>query len=74
VTVVEEAEPWSSVHRHGAQEAHRLRALLVEETEKVVAVEASDNAGTLVHARCSMQVVAGLRVAREEALESRVAR
>jgi hypothetical protein len=30
VMVVEEAEPWSGAHRHGTQEAHNLRAPLVE--------------------------------------------
>jgi hypothetical protein len=42
VTVVEEAELLSGAHRHGAQEAHSLRAPLVEEPEKVAAVEAPD--------------------------------
>jgi hypothetical protein len=46
VSVVEEAEPWSDTRRHGAEEAHSLRAPLVEEPKKVVEVEAPDDAGT----------------------------
>jgi hypothetical protein len=74
VTVVEEAEPWSGARRHGAQEAHSLRAPLMEEPEKATVVEAPDDAGTPARARCSVQVVAGPRVAREEAPEPHVAR
>jgi hypothetical protein len=73
VTVVE-AEPWSGAHRHGAQEAHSLQAPLLEDPEKVAAVEAPDVAGTPARARCSVQVVPGPRVAREEASEPCVAR
>jgi hypothetical protein len=46
VTVVKEAEPWSSARRHGAEEAHSLQAPLVEEPKKVAAVEVPDGAGT----------------------------
>jgi hypothetical protein len=74
VTVVEEPEPWSGARRHGAEEAHILQAPLVEEPEKVAAVEAPDGAGTPVHSRHSVQVVAGPRVARVEAPEPHVAR
>jgi hypothetical protein len=74
VTVVEEAEPWSGACRHGAEEAHSLQAPLVEEPEKVAAVEAPDGAGTLARARRSVQVAAGPRVARVEVSEPRVAR
>jgi hypothetical protein len=74
VIVVEEAEPWSSARRHGAEEAHSLHAPLVEEPEKVATVEAPDDAGTPAQARRSVQVVAGPRVARVEAPEPRVAR
>jgi hypothetical protein len=73
VTVVE-AEPWSGARRHGAEEEHSLQAPLVEEPEKVTAVEALDDAGTPVRARRSVQVVAGPRVARVEVPASRVAR
>jgi hypothetical protein len=73
VTVVE-AEPWSGARRHGAKEAHSLQAPLVEEPEKVAAVEAPDGAGTPTQARRSVQVVVGPRVARVEAPEPRVAR
>jgi hypothetical protein len=59
VTVVEEAEPWSDARRHGAEEAHSLRAPLVEEPEKVAAVEAPDGASTPTRVRRSVQVVAG---------------
>jgi hypothetical protein len=52
---------------------HNLRAPLVEEPEKVAAVEAPDVAGTPARGRCSVQVVPGPRVAREEALEPCVA-
>jgi hypothetical protein len=62
VTVVE-AEPWSGARRHGAEEEHSLQAPLVEEPEKVTAVEALDDAGTPARARRSVQVVAGPRVA-----------
>jgi hypothetical protein len=72
VTVVEEL--WSGARRHGAEEAHSLQAPLVEEPEKVAAVEAPDDAGTPAQARRSVQVVAGPRVARVEAPEPRVAR
>jgi hypothetical protein len=68
VTVVEAAEPWSGTRRHGAEEAHSLRAPLVEELEKAAAVEAP------ARARCSVQEVAGPRVAQEETAEPRVAR
>jgi hypothetical protein len=71
---VEEAEPWSSARRHGAEEAHSLRAPLVEEPKKVAAVEAPNDAGTPARARRSVQVVAGPHVARVEAPEPRVAR
>jgi hypothetical protein len=64
VTVVEEAEPWSGAYRHGAKEAHSLWAPLVE---------APGGAGTHARAQCSVQVVAGPRVSREEASELRVA-
>jgi hypothetical protein len=74
VTVVEEPELWSGAHRHGAEEAHSLQASLVEEPEKVAAVEAPDDAGTPAQARRSVQVVAGTRVARVEALGLCVAR
>jgi hypothetical protein len=73
VTVVE-AEPWSGACRHGAEEAHSLRAPLVEEPEKAAAVEAPDGAGTPARSRCSVHVVVRPRVAQEEALEPRVAR
>jgi hypothetical protein len=46
VTVVEEVEPWSGARRHGAEEAHSLQAPLVEESEKVAAMEAPDDAGS----------------------------
>jgi hypothetical protein len=46
MTVVEEAEPWSSAHRHGAEEVHSLQAPLVEEPKKVAAVEVPDGAGS----------------------------
>jgi hypothetical protein len=59
VTVVEEAEPWSGVRRHGAEEAHSLQAPLVEEPEKGAAVEAPDGAGTPARARRSVQVAWG---------------
>jgi hypothetical protein len=72
VTVVE-PEPWSGARRHGAGEAHSLQALLVEEPEKVAAVEAPDDAGTPARARRG-EVVSGPRVARVEALGPRVAR
>jgi hypothetical protein len=74
VMVVEEAEPWSGTRRHGAEEAHSLQAPLVEEPEKVAAVEAPNGAGTPARARRSVQVVAGPRVARLETPEPRVAR
>jgi hypothetical protein len=45
----------------------------VEETEKVAAVEAPDDAGTPALARRSTQVVAGPRVAQVEAPKPRVA-
>jgi hypothetical protein len=45
VTVVE-PELWSGARRHGAEEAHSLQAPLVEEPEKVAAVEAPDDTGT----------------------------
>jgi hypothetical protein len=67
VTVVEEPELWSGARRHGAEEAHSLQAPLVEEPEKVAAVEAPDDAGTPAQARRSVQVVAGPRVARRGA-------
>jgi hypothetical protein len=57
VMVVEKAEPWGGSHRHGAQEAHSLRALLVEDPEKVVVVETPDNAGTPARAWCRVHVV-----------------
>jgi hypothetical protein len=73
---VEESEtvPARCTRRHGAEEAHSLQAPLVEEPEKVSAVEAPDDAGTPARARRSVQVVAGPRVARVEAPEPRVAR
>jgi hypothetical protein len=74
VAVVEEAEPWSGAHRHGAEEAHSLQALLVEKLEKVAVVEAPSDAGTPARAWHSVQVVAGPRVVRVEAPEPRVAR
>jgi hypothetical protein len=61
VTVVEELEPWSGTRRHGAEEAHSLQAPLVEELEKVAAVEAPNGAGTPAQAQRSTQVVAGPR-------------
>jgi hypothetical protein len=72
VIVVEEAEPRNDARRHGAEEAHSLQAPLVE-PEKVVAVEASDDAVPLARARCGVQVVAGPHVARVEMPELRVA-
>jgi hypothetical protein len=63
VTVVE-AEPWSGARRHGAEEEHSLQAPLVEEPQKVAAVEAPDDTGTPARARRSVQVVTGPRVAR----------
>jgi hypothetical protein len=74
VTVVEESEPWSGARRHGAEEGHSLQVPLVEQPEKVAAVEAPTGAGTPAQARRSVQVVAGPRVARVEAPEPRVAR
>jgi hypothetical protein len=74
VTVVEEPELWSGARRHGAEEEHSLQASLVEEPKKVAAVEAPDDAATPAQAPRSMQVVAGPRVARVEALGPRVAR
>jgi hypothetical protein len=74
VMVVEEAEPWSGAHRHGAKEAHSQRAPLVEKPEKGAAVEAPDGTGTPARARRSVQVVAGPCVARVEALEPRATR
>jgi hypothetical protein len=74
VTVVEETKPWSDARRHGAEEAHSLWAPQVEEPEKVAAVEEPDDTRTPAQVQCSVQVVAGPRVVREEALESRVAR
>jgi hypothetical protein len=71
---VEEVEPWSGARRHGAQEAHSRRAPPVEEPKRAAELEAPDGAGTLARARCSVQVVAGPRVAREEEPELRVAR
>jgi hypothetical protein len=63
VTVLEEPELWSGARRYGAEEAHSLQAPLVEEPEKVAAVEAPDDTGTPAQARRSVQVVAGPRVA-----------
>jgi hypothetical protein len=63
VTVVEEAEPWSGARRHGIEEAHSIQAPLVEEPEKVAAVEAPDGTGTPTRARHSVLVVAELHVA-----------
>jgi hypothetical protein len=64
VTVVEEAEPWSGTCRHSAQETRSSSAPPMEEPEKAAAVEAPDGVGTPARARCSVQVVAGPRVAR----------
>jgi hypothetical protein len=69
----EEVETRSDACRHGAEEAHSLRAPLVE-PEKVAAVEASDDAVPLARARCGVQVVAGPCVARVEMPEPCVAR
>jgi hypothetical protein len=74
VTVVKELEPWSGSRRHGAEEAHSLQAPLVEESEKVAAVEAPDGAGTPAQAQRSVQVMAGPHVAWVEAPEPLVAR
>jgi hypothetical protein len=64
VLVLVEAESWSGVHRHSAQEAHSPLAQLVEEPEKAAAVEPPDDACTPARDRCSVQMVAGPRVAR----------
>jgi hypothetical protein len=64
VIVVEAAEPSNGAHRHSTQEAHSPRAPPGQEPEKPAVVEALDGVGTPALARCSVQVVAGLCVAR----------
>jgi hypothetical protein len=66
VTVVE-AELSNDAHRHSAQEAHSPRATPGQEPEKSTIVEAPDGVGTPTLTRCSVQVVVGPRVARQEA-------
>jgi hypothetical protein len=72
--MVVEAKSWRGARRHSAQDTHSPRAPPMEEPEKAAAVGAPDDVGTPAQARCCVQVVVGPRVAREEALEPRVAR